>query len=75
VVLRGKLRKYHPITAKQAVLILAIAALLWIPMTLFIIYFSNDFSPRQMGLVGAVNMLICVPTLILLYRNWISKMR
>lgn len=62
-------------TTKQAAWLLAIAALLWTPMTLFIIYFSSGFSPRQMALVGAVNLLVGVPILILLYRNWISKIR
>jgi hypothetical protein len=65
----------EPMNAKQAALIIAVAVILWVPMLSFILFFSDSYSPRQIAAIGAVNMLIGVPLLIVIYRRWIRTVR
>jgi hypothetical protein len=67
------MRSFPPVTAKQAMWIIAVAAALWVPIIAVIIFFGARFTQRQIAAIGLINMLVCVPILILLYRNWISK--
>jgi hypothetical protein len=66
---------FEPVTVKQAALIMAVVVILWVPMTTFLLLFSQTYSPRQIGVVALINMLISVPLLILIYRRWISKVQ
>jgi hypothetical protein len=65
----------EPLTSRQAALIIAIAAILWAPMMTFFFFFGQDFSPRQLGVIGAINMVVSVPLLILISRRWILKVK
>ena len=62
-------------TRKQAAAIIAVAVILWIPMTGFIIFYSQDFSDRQVAAIGAVNLVVGVSVLILAYRRWIRYLK
>jgi nitrate/nitrite transporter NarK len=62
-------------TPKQAIWIMAVEVVLWIPMSVFLVFFSGRFSPREVGMFALINIMVCVPTLILVYKTWISKMR
>jgi hypothetical protein len=66
---------YPTPTLKQTAVILALAAALWVPMTLFIIFESEKFNPRQMAGLGALNMIIGVTILVWSFRTWIQKIR
>ena len=65
----------QPMNAKQAVVILLLAAILWAPMMTIIFFFSQSFSPRQLGAVGLINIFVSVSILILVYRRWIRQLR
>jgi hypothetical protein len=43
----------HPMNAKQVVVILLLAAILWVPMMTFIFLFSQSFSPRFLSCFSA----------------------
>jgi hypothetical protein len=60
---------------KQAAAIIFVAAVLWVPMICFIIFYSQGFSPRQIAAIGAVNLLIGVSLLIVVYRKWIRNLK
>ncbi|MGH7670635.1 MAG: hypothetical protein ACRENQ_14210 [Gemmatimonadaceae bacterium] len=45
------------------------------PGMIFIVLYDDSFSPRQMGVVGVINMAIFVPLVILVGRRWISKIK
>lgn len=61
-------------STRQATLIIVVAACLWLPMALLMIYKFNDFSPRQIGVIALGNLAICVSILVTVYRRWISKL-
>jgi hypothetical protein len=44
-------------------------------MMTFFFFFGQDFSPRQLGVIGAINMVVSVPLLILISRRWILKVK
>jgi len=60
---------------KQRLLIVVIAAVLWLPMILFFITYSDRLSERQNAAAAAVNLLFGVGLLILISRKWISKLK
>lgn len=65
----------NPLTMKQKILIVVTAAVLWLPMILFFILYSDRLSERQNAAVAAVNLLFGVSLLILISRKWISKVK
>jgi hypothetical protein len=65
----------QPVNAKQTAAILLLAVILWVPMMTFIFLFSQNFSPRQVAAIGAINLLVSVSILILVYRRWIRQLR
>lgn len=67
--------KTIPPTPKQAIAIILLAAVLWVPAVCLIVFDSQGLSPRQMAVIGAVNLVIMVSILILAYRKWIRYMR
>lgn len=66
--------KLEPATPKQATLAIATAAILWIPIAVFLIFFHDKVSPRQIGLIGLLNLAVSVSLLVWIYRKWISKL-
>jgi hypothetical protein len=70
------MKKLAPVTPKQAAWIILLAAVLWIPMTLFILHAVKvNTPPRTVAVVGIINLFVSVSSLILIYRKWISKLR
>jgi hypothetical protein len=67
-------RKQGPQSPRQAVLIVVVATLLWVPMILFLIFGLEKYSPGQIGPIALVNLVAGVSILILAYRKWISRM-
>ena len=65
----------EPMTVRQAILIMTVVVILWIPMATFLVFYSQAYSQRQIALIALVNMSVSVPLLILIYRRWISKVR
>jgi uncharacterized membrane protein len=61
------------LTAKQKIQLIAIGALLWIPMMSFIIWRSDKYSERQIAGVAAINMLVMVPLYIYIGRRYFLK--
>lgn len=62
-------------TVRQAILIMTVVVILWIPMAAFLVFYSQAYSQRQIALIALVNMSVSVLLLILIYRRWISKVR
>ena len=65
----------EPMTVRQAILIMTVVVILWIPMATLLVFYSQAYSQRQIALIALVNMSVSVPLLILIYRRWISKVR
>ena len=63
------------LTRKQVAVSLAVIVLSCMPGMIFIVLYDDSFSPRQMGVVGVINMAIFVPLVILVGRRWISKIK
>jgi hypothetical protein len=60
---------------KQTTLIMILVVILWIPMTAFLVFYSQTYSPRQIALIGLINIFVSVSLLIAIYRRWISKIK
>ena len=67
--------RYEPLNFKQVWLIIALGVVVYIPMTMIIIFEGSHFSGRQMAAIGTINMIVGVGTLIVAYRRWISKIK
>jgi hypothetical protein len=67
--------KREPLTSKQKALIVAVAFLLFLPMTLFIAYFRDNVSPRQFAAIGLANLIVGVSLLALISEKWIRRMK
>jgi ABC-type amino acid transport system permease subunit len=65
----------RPLKAVQKVLIVATATFLNVPALVFIFCYSRAFSPRQVGAVGLMNLLLGVPLLALISEKWIRKVK
>ena len=65
----------NPLTVKQRVLIVGVAAILWLPMILFFASYGDRLSERLNAAVAGVNLFLGVGLLILISRKWISKVR
>ncbi len=63
----------EPLTPKQKALCVVLIFFLNTPILIFIFCYSSEFSPRQVGLAGAVNLLLGVPLLALITEKWIRK--
>jgi len=66
------LPKVTPYSRKQCALFLAALLVLWIPMGYYLIFVvgtSKNIDPRHVARVGGLNLLICVPLLILIGRR------
>jgi hypothetical protein len=44
-------------------------------MLLFIAFYRNGFSARQVGAIGGVNLIVGVSLLALISEKWIRKMK
>jgi drug/metabolite transporter (DMT)-like permease len=66
---------YHPPTLKQTSVLITLAAMLWVPMTLVIIFFGERFTPRQLGGVGILNIILGTAILVWSFRTWIQKIK
>ena len=66
---------YPQLLLKQKVVIIALAAVLWVPMTFFLIFYSDKFSERQCASVALANMTIGVSILVWSFRTWIQKIK
>lgn len=60
---------------KQAVAIIVVAALLWIPMVCYIFFWWDDFSPTQTSMIGFVNLVVATSLLAFIYRRWIRHLK
>jgi hypothetical protein len=67
--------KREPLKPKQKLLVMVTAFVLYLPAFLFIVCYRNHFSPRQMGAIGAVNLVVGVYLLALISEKWIRKMK
>jgi hypothetical protein len=67
--------RLEPMNVKQAVLIMTLVVILWIPMTTFLVLYSQAYSPRHIALIGLANIFVSVSLLVAVYRRWISKVR
>ena len=65
----------EPLTFKQKVLCVTSTFLLNTPVFIFIFEYSDRFSPRQVGLVGLLNLALVVPLLALITEKWIRKVK
>jgi hypothetical protein len=65
----------QPMTVRQAILIMTVVVILWIPMATFLVFYSQAYSQRQIALIALVNLFVSVTLLILIYRRWIGKAR
>ena len=68
-------RHYEPMNRKQAAILLVMGFVSWIPVTVFLMFFIKRLTPRELGIVGLINMLIFVLLLIFVYRRWVSRIR
>ena len=71
----ARMARREPLTSKQKALIVAVAFLLFLPMTLFIAYFRDSVSPREFAAIGLVNLVVGVSLLALVSEKWIRKMK
>jgi threonine/homoserine/homoserine lactone efflux protein len=70
--------KLTPYSRGQWALLMTTLVVLWIPMgwyLLFVVARSRNVDSRQVGRVGALNLLIGVPLFIFITRRWILKKR
>jgi hypothetical protein len=67
--------QFEPLTPRQKIAIIAVAAILWLPMILFFIFYSDKLSERQNASVAAVNLIFGVTALIVISRKWIMKVK
>jgi hypothetical protein len=65
----------QPMTVRQAILIMSVVLILWIPMATFLVFYSQAYSERQIALIALINIFVSVSILIAIYRRWISKVR
>jgi len=65
----------EPLTPKQKVLCVILIFALNTPVIVFIFWYSERFSPRQVGVVGLFNLAIGVPLLALITEKWIRKLK
>lgn len=65
----------QPMTVKQAVLIMTVVVILWIPMATFLVFYSQAYSQRQIALIALANIFVSVSLLVAIYRRWISKVK
>jgi hypothetical protein len=63
----------EPFTLKQKLMIVATAFVLYLPMLLWIIYYSDTLSPRQYAALAAVNLVVGVSLLAFISEKWIRK--
>jgi len=56
-------------------LCIATAFCLNAPVLIFIFRYSSEFSPRQVGFVGLLNLALGVPLLALITERWIRKLK
>ncbi len=64
-----------PLSPKQKALCVATAFFLNTPVFIFIFRYSSQFSPRQVGAVGLLNLFLGVPLFALVTEKWIRKLR
>ncbi len=64
-----------PLTPKQKALCVATAFCLNTPIFIFIFRYSSEFSPRQVGVAGLLNLAFGVPLLALITEKWIRKLK
>ncbi|MFZ0200601.1 MAG: hypothetical protein WB523_21650 [Candidatus Sulfotelmatobacter sp.] len=64
-----------PLTPKQKALCIAVIFCLNTPVLIFIFCYSREFSPRQVGLAGLLNLALGVPLLALITEKWIRKVK
>ena len=64
-----------PLTPKQKVIVVATAAVLNVPIFIFIFRYSKQFTPREVGVVGLFNLFVGVPLLVLISNKWIRKLK
>jgi hypothetical protein len=67
--------RFEPMNAKQAILIMTVIVFLWIPMATFLVFYRQAYSQRQIGFIALVNIFVSVSLLIVVYRQWISKVK
>jgi len=65
--------KREPLNPKQKLLVVGTAFCLFMPAFLFIVFCRNEFSPRQMGAIGAVNPIVGVSLFALISEKWICR--
>ena len=63
----------EPFTLKQKLMIVATAFVLYLPMLLWIIYYSGTLSPRQYAGLAAVNLVVGVSLLAYISEKWIRR--
>jgi len=64
-----------PLTPKQKAIVVATAAVLNVPIFIFIFGYSKQFTPREVGVVGLFNLFAGVPLLVLILNKWIRKLK
>ncbi len=67
--------KREPLTFKQKVLCVTLIFLQNAPVIIFIFWYCDRFSPRQVGVVGLLNLALGVPMLALITEKWIRKLK
>jgi hypothetical protein len=65
----------EPLSPKQTVLCVGVAACLQIPLFIFIFCYASKFSLRQVGVIGLLNLGVGVPLLALITEKWIRKLK
>jgi len=64
-----------PLTLNQKVTVVATAAVLNVPIFIFIFGYSKQFTPREVGVVGLFNLFVGVALLVLISNKWIRKLK
>jgi hypothetical protein len=65
----------EPLTPKQKALCVVVTFCLNTPILIFIFCYSSEFSPRQVGVAGLLNLALGVPLLALITEKWIRKLK
>jgi len=64
-----------PLTPKQKALCVVVIFCLNTPILIFIFCYSTEFSPRQVGVAGLLNLAIGVPLFARITEKWIRKLK
>ena len=63
----------QPLNRKQKIAVVVVALCLAVPINVFAFWLSDGLSPRKVGVIGLVNLVVGVGLLALITEKWIRK--